>query len=348
MAIGIPSTAHVLDKAAAGERLYYDEMVHLAQTADLTQLSEAATVARQRHNPGQHITYLRRHATVQAIPINHAPATLGDGLALIDWLHRNYSPLAADCLRPTDLLRFAAHTPLRDVLRQLAAAGLRLVPGDEPDLLRLPACNSHCYTPCADQPVTAWFRVMREALKAGLDTTAAAVVTETTAPEDYVRHLHRIRILQDYALRTHGSGFLAFSVIPEQMSPIAHMRAVALARIFLDNIPYHQVRSVHHNPALLASAFSFGVDDVGAIGITTLYDPSTPAAWATLETQVQQTIRAAGLFPARRDYAYNILNTLETDTYNELSAPISSQDYPVRLSLQEQQREPVLFQACLN
>ncbi len=49
---------HLLDKAAAGERLSFDEGLLLYREADLLSLGMAANAARQLHTPGRVITYL--------------------------------------------------------------------------------------------------------------------------------------------------------------------------------------------------------------------------------------------------------------------------------------------------
>jgi len=52
------NTQNILSKIQAGERINYDEGLHLYEHADLLDLGEAANARRQQLNPGERVTYL--------------------------------------------------------------------------------------------------------------------------------------------------------------------------------------------------------------------------------------------------------------------------------------------------
>ena len=52
------NTQNILSKIQAGERITYDEGLHLYEHADLLDLGEAANARRQQINPGERVTYL--------------------------------------------------------------------------------------------------------------------------------------------------------------------------------------------------------------------------------------------------------------------------------------------------
>ena len=91
-----------------------------------------------------------------------------------------------------------------------------------------------------------------------------------------------------------------------------YLRLVAVARLFLDNIPHVQASWPTQGLRLAEVALEFGCDDFGS---TMLEENVVSAAGTTLrnvaELTMQRSIHAAGYTPAQRDSRYHILRVVE-------------------------------------
>ena len=118
-----------------------------------------------------------------------------------------------------------------------------------------------------------WLAVHEQAHAAGLPTHATMLFGHVEGPEDVVDHLVRLRDLQD---RT--GGFRAFVPLPfhpagtrlgVERGPGGHTiaRVVALARIFLDNVPHVRVLANYMDRKLLQVLTQGGADDLGGTSL---------------------------------------------------------------------------------
>lgn len=365
------STTYLLDKAAAGERLYFHEALQLYRDADLIDLGMAANAARQVRVPGRLVTYLvdrninyTNVCTVNcqfcgfyrppdhpesyvcsrdelAIKIEHllrcgGTRILMQGglhpdlpfswyLDLLRWMRTTYPTIQLDCFSPTEVAHFAriSGMSVRDVLIELQDAGLRGLPGGGAEILDDEIRDR--FSP-KKQKTDGWLTVMREAQELGLDTTATMVIGFGEELEHRMRHLQRLRDLQDYSLREHGNGFIAFISWTLQHSESTsvgrsrfsstygctadeYLRHAAISRLFLDSIVHHQVSWVTQGPKVGQVSLEFGLDDFGS---TMLEENVVSSAVANSqismhESDIHALIRDAGYTPAKRDTSYNLL-----------------------------------------
>jgi cyclic dehypoxanthinyl futalosine synthase len=143
--------------------------------------------------------------------------------------------------------------------------------------------------------------------------------------EHRLRHLQRIRDLQDYSQREHGNGFIAFiswtmqySEVSrlgrgktkgfQQVTPHEYLRHASIARLFLDNILHHQVSWVTQGPKIGQISLEFGMDDFGSTMleenvVSSVKGGSRPYM---TEGEIHRYIRSAGFVPAKRDTSYGI------------------------------------------
>lgn len=380
------STAYLLDKAAAGERLYFDEALHLYREANLMDLGMAANRARQLRVPGRVVTYLvDRNINYTNVcttncqfcgfyrPPGHSEAyvrtheeladkieeliewggtrilmqgghnpdlTLEWYTSLLNWMRTSYPQIELDCFSPSEIAHLAqvSSLPIREVLMALQDAGLQGLPGGGAEILDDEIRTR--FSP-KKQKTDGWLSVMREAQKLGLNTTATMVIGFDETLEHRMRHLQRLRDLQDYSLREHGNGFNAFIAWTLQYSeltsigrskfkheygitPHDYLRHVAVARLFLDNILHHQASWVTQGPKIGQVSLEFGLDDFGSTMLEeNVVSSAAPGTYNCMgEGEIHSLIRDAGYVPAKRDTAYNLLHVFDDPAESPRPAPV--------------------------
>jgi cyclic dehypoxanthinyl futalosine synthase len=182
---------------------------------------------------------------------------------------------------------------------------------------------------------------MREAQALGLATSATMVIGFGEQLEHRMRHLLRLRDLQDESLRAHGNGFTAFiswTVQHSEMTslgrsrhresygatPHEYLRHAALSRIILDNVAHHQASWVTQGPKIGQVSLEFGIDDFGS----TMLEENVVSSAAhdtyncLSEGDIHALVRDAGYIPAKRDTRYNLLHVFEDPTESPAPAPI--------------------------
>ena len=202
---------------------------------------------------------------------------------------------------------------VREVLKQLWAAGLRTIPGGGAEILsdRVKRKISSKKGTSAD-----WLAVMREAHSLGYKTTATMMYGHLETDEDIVEHLEVVRKLQD---EYHGfTAFIPWSfkpgntplekIIPQYASPTRYLQMIALSRIYLDNIPHIQASWFSEGKKTGQIALHFGADDFGG---TLLEENVHAAANFVNKTNVEECIRLiheSGFNAAQRTTLYDILH----------------------------------------
>ncbi len=265
---------------------------------------------------------------------HHPDLALDWYVDLLRWMSNAYPDLERECFSPPEIAHMAnlSKLPLRDVLRELQAAGLQGVPGDEADILD---DSLRAQVAPRKQHSDGWLTVMREAQKLMLNTTASMMIGLGETLEQRMHHLQRLRSLQDYSLREFGQGFSAFMAwklpassqhsngngnghgtasAPNTDAAVQdYLRTVALARLYLDNIPHHQAHWLSQGTSVSQQALAYGLDDFGSTMFTK--DVLPVAAHQTAshigEGDIHALVREAGYTPARRDTAYNLLRVFE-------------------------------------
>jgi cyclic dehypoxanthinyl futalosine synthase len=137
-----------------------------------------------------------------------------------------------------------------------------------------------------------------------------------------VNHLLRIRQAQDET-----KGFLAFIVWTfqpdntnlkrEKLPPEEYLKAVAISRLMLDNIPNLQSSWVTMGPEIGKKSLHFGCNDFGS---TMIEENVVSAAGTTHKVNnhlILRLIREAGKIPAQRNTKYEILRVFKEGEYTE-------------------------------
>jgi cyclic dehypoxanthinyl futalosine synthase len=251
---------------------------------------------------------------------------------LFRWTKANF-PLALHALSPEEVsfIARAESLTIRQVLERLVAAGMDSLPGGGAEILDDEI--RHMIAPLKCSTAT-WLEVMREAHALGLRTTATMVFGFGENHGHIVRHLERLRALQD---RT--SGFTAFICWPFQAEGTRlrlkddttaqrYLRVFSLARLYLDNFPNLQVSWPTMGPSIGQIALRFGGNDFGSAMIEENVVSQAGAVFKLSAADIERCVRAAGFVPRRRNMRYELLpaSTLPGVTLNE--APVGGPEPP--------------------
>jgi hypothetical protein len=188
-------------------------------------------------------------------------------------------PVSGFSLADLESLAGREGVTLRALLEALAAVGLELVAEAPFDRLRDPR------------------RSIEEVNIAGL---RLARLTIHQLPSSDIAELYT----QIDALQSRVGVVQAFAPLPRRASPAApttgyeDVKRVALARLFLSDVPSIQVDWSLYGPKLTQVALTVGANDIDAV--SPVDDLSEGRRRATLE-EVRRNIRSAGLDPVERD-----------------------------------------------
>jgi aminodeoxyfutalosine synthase len=194
-------------------------------------------------------------------------------------------PVSAYSLADLEVLAAQERITLRDLLEQLAAAGLELV---------------------AEAPFDRLRDVKRSIEEVNIAGLRLARLTIHQLPTADVENLYR----QIAAVQYDVGVIPGFAPLPRKMNPAVpttgfdDVKRVALARLFLERIPSIQVDWSLYGPKLAQVALTVGANDVDAV--SPLDDLSEGRRRAPLE-EVRRNIRAAGLDPAERDGRFDLI-----------------------------------------
>ncbi|HDH50771.1 MAG TPA: dehypoxanthine futalosine cyclase, partial [Nitrospirae bacterium] len=168
-----------------------------------------------------------------------------------------------------------------------------------------------------------WLKVMEEAHRIGMKTTATMMFGSIEKPGDIIEHLDAIRRLQDKT-----GGFTAF--IPWSFQPgnteidsrftihdsrfytataVEYLKILALSRIYLDNVPNIQASWVTQGIKMAQIALRFGANDFGSTMIEENVVASTGVSYMVSIKDILKAIKSADFKPAQRDMYYNIIRS---------------------------------------
>jgi cyclic dehypoxanthinyl futalosine synthase len=196
--------------------------------------------------------------------------------------------------------------PIHDVIERLKTAGLGSIPGGGAEILvdrvRQKISPNKAST-------SQWLEVMRSAHHLGLKTTATMMFGHVETLEERILHLSAIRELQDET-----GGFTAFIPWPYQPGKntlsgraaggTTYLRALAISRIFLDNVPHVQASWVTQGHHIGQIALHFGADDMGSTMIEENVVASAGVRNAMTQREIIRLIETAGFEAAQRNTLY--------------------------------------------
>jgi len=194
-------------------------------------------------------------------------------------------------------------------LKRLMAAGLDSIPGGGAEIL-----VDRVREKVSPNKIRwrEWMEVMKEAQRLGMPTTATMMFGSLETQEEIVRHMVRLRDLQDET-----RGFTAF--IPWTYQPgntelggrpataVEYLKILSLSRIMLDNFMNIQASWVTQGAKIAQVALEFGANDFGSTMIEENVVAAAGVAFRMSRQEIVSIIKDAGYTPAQRDTCYNIL-----------------------------------------
>ena len=232
---------------------------------------------------------------------------------LLRTLHAKYPKFQLHCFSPPEIHNISLISKLDyvTIMQRLKDAGLNSMPGGGGEILD-DEVRSRVSTKCNTQE---WLDVMRAVHKVGLRSTATMMFGIGDKVEHRVRHLQRIRDLQDET-----GGFTAFipwtfqrentalgRKIKEEPTGIDYLKTLAVSRLFLDNVQHIQASWLTQGLKLGQTALRFGADDMGSIMIEENVVSAAGADTQANERDLRYQIHEAGFIPQQRDILYNYI-----------------------------------------
>ncbi|MGB8511127.1 MAG: cyclic dehypoxanthinyl futalosine synthase [Pyrinomonadaceae bacterium] len=283
--------------------------------------------------PGKPDTYVRTLAEI-CEKIDETLALGGTGVLMqgglhpdfgIEWyedllraLHAKYPDFQLHCFSPPEIhnIHLISGLSYEEIMMRLKTAGLYSLPGGGGEILD-DEVRKRVSTKCTTDE---WLGVMRAVHKVGLRSTATMMFGIGDRVEHRVRHLQRVRDLQDET-----GGFTAFIPwtfqrentalgrrITEEPTGVDYLKMVAVSRLFLDNVEHIQSSWLTQGLRLGQAVLRFGADDMGSIMIEENVVSAAGAHNEADEKMLRYLIREAGFQPQQRDILYRYVNREES------------------------------------
>jgi cyclic dehypoxanthinyl futalosine synthase len=200
--------------------------------------------------------------------------------------------------------------PLREVLQRLKDAGMGSLPGGGGEILADRVRKAITINKCLTDE---WLEVHRVWHQLGGKSTCTMMFGHIETLAERVETFDRLRRLQD---ETHGfTAFICWTLQPQHtqlahLSPTGsfeYLRTLAIARLYLDNVPNMQSSWVTQGLKVGQLALLFGANDMGSLMIEENVVASAGTVhYLTLE-QIKNSIRELGYVPRQRNVFYEFV-----------------------------------------
>jgi len=226
----------------------------------------------------------------------------------------------------------------REVLVAMKEAGLTSLPGGGAEVF-----STAVRATIAERKLTGeeWIRVHRTAHELGIPTNCTMLYGHVETAADRLEHLATLRSLQDET-----GGFLTYiplayhpdhNELGEELGRVGtattgfeDLKNIAVARLFLDNLPHVKTHWPMVTPFLSQIALSFGCDDVeGTVVYERVYhEAGAQTVMHMRYHELVQLIRGAAKRPVERNSLYQPIR----ETFDEpppAPAPVASRGMPL-------------------
>ena len=215
------------------------------------------------------------------------------------------------CFSPPEILNIArvSKMTVSEVFKRLQAAGLDSMPGGGGEILDDEIRNKISPLKCKTDD---WLMVHREAHRLGMRTTATMMIGVGETIHHRLRHLQRLRDLQD---ETGGfTAFIPWTFQPEntelalcnlpETTAAEYLRLLALCRIYLDNFDNLQISWLTVGLKIGQVGLRFGVNDMGSIMIEENVISAAGAKKRATDRELCRVSQDAGFIPRQRTTLY--------------------------------------------
>lgn len=246
-------------------------------------------------------------------------------LDLLRFIKKSFPNIHLHAFSPPEIHAFGEifDMPVRDVLLRLQEAGLDTIPGGGAEILvdRVRDKISRGKTNTEQ-----YLEVMRQAHRIGMRTSITMMFGHIETIAERIEHMHRVRDLQD---ETGGfTAFICWTFQPEN-TPLGrfptrpadgtdppdgkhlvlagaheYLKTLALARLFLDNVPNLQASWVTQGPKIGQLALFFGANDMGSVMMEENVVSAAGTTFQLTEAEIRHLITDAGWKPQKRNCYY--------------------------------------------
>ncbi len=232
-------------------------------------------------------------------------------LDLLRYIKRHH-PIHIHAFSPSEVDFFAGRfgMTIAEVLKELVAAGLDSIPGGGGEILVQEIRDRVAKKKAgADR----WLEVCETAHGLGLKTSVTMMYGLGETLADRMEHLCRVRAVQ---ARTGGfTAFICWPLQPEhselehlpKTDAVTYLRAQAIARIVLDNVPNIQASWVTMGPKVGQVALRFGANDFGSLMMEENVVSAAGTTYCMTLDEMRRHIADAGYTPKMRRQDYTIL-----------------------------------------
>ena len=235
---------------------------------------------------------------------------------LVEHIHQKYPTITIHGFSSIeiDFIAKVSRISVEEVLERLKEKGLASIPGAGAEIL-----SDKVRDIIAPKKIDSdvWVDIHRKAHKLDILSTATMMYGTVESDEDIIEHFDMIRNLQDET-----GGFRAFIMwsfqgkntellaqIPDMEKPTSnrYLRLLAVARLYLDNVPNIQSSWVTQGPYIGQMALRFGANDLGSTMMEENVVSSAGAAYTMAKDEMVELIKDIGEIPAVRNTAYETL-----------------------------------------
>ncbi len=315
--------ANIVRERMNGNRTYFNVNRHINPTDVCVAACKLCAFGKQKRNPTAYTMSLEQvwHTAgvgySEAVSEFHVVGGLHPELG-IDWfaqmfrgLKERFPAVHLKALTMVEIGYLARREKIsiRETLERLRDAGVDSLPGGGAEIF-----NERVRRIICDHKIDGneWIETARTAHGLGLKSNATMLYGHIETEEDRVDHLLRLRALQD---DTGGfQTYIPLAFHPAN-TPMSHLpmtsglqdiRAIAVARLLLDNFPHIKAYWVMMTPKIAQVAQRFGADDFdGTVVEEKIYhDAGATTPQALRRSQLLRQIREAGREPVERDTLY--------------------------------------------
>ena len=237
---------------------------------------------------------------------------------LVEHIHKKYPQITIHGFSAVEIAYIAKVSRLsfKEVLSRLQAKGLGSIPGAGAEIL-----SDRVRKIISPKKLTSqeWLDIHRLAHEIGMKTTATMMYGTVESDEEIVEHWRKIRELQDetggfrafimWSFQPYNTKLQRDGIVTHKTSSNRYLRLLAVSRLYLDNFKNIQSSWVTQGSYIGQLALLFGANDLGS---TMMEENVVKAAGAQNRMNQEEMIRLIkdiGEIPAKRNTAYEILET---------------------------------------
>ena len=235
---------------------------------------------------------------------------------LVEHIHKKYPQITIHGFSSIeiDFIAKVSRISIQEVLKRLKAKGLASIPGAGAEIL-----SDKVRDIIAPKKIDSdvWINIHREAHKLDIMSTATMMYGTIESDEDIVEHFDMIRKLQDetggfrafimWSFQSANTELLKMFPDMKKPSPNRYLRLLAVARLYLDNVPNIQSSWVTQGAYIGQMALRWGANDLGSTMMEENVVSSAGASFKMAKEELVELIRDIGETPAIRNTAYETL-----------------------------------------